>query len=108
MIDLVYDTLKSIGIPIKYQTYSGDKKTYITYFTYLQQAETYADDEEQTEGYYIQVDIWSNTSGNDYTNTIKQVKGLMKQAGFRRKTEHEDYESDTKIYHKAIRFVYYK
>jgi hypothetical protein len=34
------------------------------------------------------------------------VKQLMKEAGFRRTTETDLYEPDTKIYHKVLRFSY--
>lgn len=101
--NLIIDTLEPLNIPVNFQTYEGTEETYITFFTYLEQGESFADDEEKTTGHYIQVDVWSK--GN-YNKLVKQVKELLKQVGFKRKYEIELYESDTKIYHKCIRFFY--
>lgn len=98
---LIIDTLGSLGVPVEFQTYGGEKDTYITFFEYLQQGEQYADDEEQTTGHYIQVDIYSKAN---YNKVAEQVKKLLKGKKFIRKYEKELYESDTNIYHKLIRF----
>jgi hypothetical protein len=100
---LVIDTLKPIGVPVAFQTYSGTAQTYITFFCYNSKGELFADDEEIETGFYIQVDVWSK---GDYTSIVPQVKELMTAAGFRRTTETELYEPDTKIYHKVLRFSY--
>lgn len=103
MNKLIIDTLKPLGIPVHFQTYAGDSSTYITFFTYLEQGEEFADDEERATGYYVQVDVWSK--GN-YNDIVERTKALLKKQGFERKTEHEYYETDTKIFHKCIRFFY--
>lgn len=103
MNKLIIDTLEPIGVPVALQTYTGKETTYITFFTYLAQGEQFADDEEIVTGHYIQVDVWSK--GN-YVDVVDEVKNRMKQAGFRRRLEHDLYENDTKIYHKVLRFVY--
>lgn len=100
---LIMDTLKPTGVPVSFQTYTGTASTYITFFEYNQNAALNADDEEITTNYSIQVDIWSK---GDYTSIVKQAKDLMKQAGFRRTTETELYEPDTKIFHKVLRFSF--
>lgn len=100
---LVIDTLKPLNIPVSFQRYNGTATTYITFFEYLQQGESYADNEEKLTGHYIQVDIWSK---NDYSSIVDSVKTNMKNAGFRRTTETEIYENDTQIYHKSLRFFY--
>lgn len=105
MNKLIIDTLKPLNIPVGFQTYTGTATTYITFFEYLEKGEQFADDEEAETGHYIQVDVWSK--GN-YKAVVKQAKELLKQVGFMRKTENGFYESDTKIYHKAIRFFYIK
>lgn len=102
---LIIDTLSSIGVPVAFQTYEGKETTYITFFTYLEQGEVFADDEEIVTGYYVQIDIWSKAN---YISVVEQVKERMKQASFRRRTEHEFYEKDTKMFHKVLRFVYEK
>jgi hypothetical protein len=100
---LIIDTLKPIGVPVNFQTYSGTATTYITFFEYSQQSALNADDEEQKTVHRIQVDVWSK---GDYTSIVQQVKDLMNAAGFHRTTEIELYEPDTKIYHKVLRFSY--
>ena len=103
MNTLIINTLKPIGVPVTFQNYAGKETTYITFFTYLEQGEEFADDEEIVTGHYIQVDVWSK--GN-YMEVVNEVKERMKQAGFRRRSEYELYEKDTKIFHKVLRFVY--
>lgn len=100
---LILDTLKPLGIPVAFQTYTGQATTYITFFEVVQYSALSADDEEVKAGYNIQIDIWSK---GDYTSLAQQVKELMTAAGFRRTTEVEDYEPDTKTFHKVIRFSY--
>ena len=102
MNKLIIDTLSPIGVPIEFQTYTGTEPTYITFFTYLEQGEEFADDEEIITGHYVQIDIWSK--GN-YNRVVNEVKERMKKVGFRRRTEHEFYEKDTKIFHKVLRFI---
>lgn len=100
---LIIDTLKPVGVPVAFQTYSGTATTYITFFEYSQQSALNADDEEQKTVHRIQVDVWSK---GDYTSIVDEVKQRMKEAGFRRTTETDLYEPDTKIYHKVLRFSY--
>ncbi|MCY6354516.1 hypothetical protein [Clostridium sp. ZS2-4] len=100
---LVMRALKPLNIPVSFQKYYGKEHTYITFFSYLEKGEQYADNEEKVTGYYIQVDIWSR---RDYTNLYEKVKNIMKAAGFIRTSAVDLYEKDTRIYHKAIRFFY--
>lgn len=100
---LILQTLKPLNVPVSFQKYSGRGNTYITFFSYLEQGEQYADNEEKAAGYYIQVDVWSK---NDYTELVERVKSRMKAAGFTRTSAADLFEKDTKIYHKALRFFY--
>lgn len=99
--NLIVEALKSLKIPVSFQKYNGKESTYITFFSYLEQGEQYADNEEKATGFYIQIDVWSK---NDYTELIEKVKTAMKAAGFIRTSAADLFEEDTKIYHKAIRF----
>jgi len=104
MIDeLIPNILASLNLPIKFQTYGGVATTYITFFTYLKQGESFSEDTEELSGNYIQVDIWSKERN---VTLYEQVKTLIIEAQFKRTDEVELYESDTKIYHKGIRFFY--
>ena len=97
----VIKALKGIGVPVSFQTYTGKANSYITFFTYLDQPESHADDEELTTGYYVQIDVWSK---GDYTELVDRVHGKMLEAGFRKQGFYDFYEDDLKIYHKAMRF----
>lgn len=100
---LIIDTLKDTNVPVVFQVYNGSENTYITFSEYLQQGEQFGDDEETSTGHYIQVNVWSK--GN-YNKVVDQVKKSLKEKKFIRKYETELYESDTKIYHKIIRFFF--
>lgn len=98
----IMDTLAPTNIPIEYQDYTGSGSQYIRFF-YLPQVDFQADDDERYNVIYVQVDYF--TIGNP--NPIaKQIKKLMKQAGFKKNHEHEDYETDTKLFHYILRFYY--
>ncbi len=102
--ELIIDTLSPLKIPVSFQHYVGDEDTYITYFGYLEQTELSCDDEEKAIGHYIQVNIYSRKS---YSKLEKEVKKLMKAAGFIRKPSGFEYfEPETKIYQKSFRFFY--
>ena len=99
---LILQALRPLRVPVSFQKYSGKESTYITFFSYLEQGEQYADNEEKETGYYIQLDVWSK---NDYTELVENVTNAMKAAGFRRTSAADLFEEDTKIYHKALRYV---
>jgi hypothetical protein len=101
--NLIIEALKPLNVPVSFQKYNGKENTYITFFNYLEQGEQYADNEEKATGYYIQIDLWSK---NDYTELVDNIKDYMKAAGFIRTSAADLFESDTKIYHKAMRFFY--
>lgn len=97
----VMTALKEIGVPVRFQTYTGTADSYITFFTYLEKPEQHADDKERTTGYYVQIDVWSK---GDYTNLVNAVHKKMLAAGFTKQYFYDLYENDLKIYHKAMRF----
>ena len=63
----------------------------------------HSDDKNEAEEYYIQVDIWSE---EDCFLLKRKIKKLLKKAGFTYFAGNDDYEQDTKIYHKAARFYF--
>ena len=97
----VLSALKDIQVPVRFQTYTGNEETYITFFTYLDRPEQHADDDEIATGYYVQIDIWSN---GDYTEIAKEVHQSMLTANFTKLNFYDLYEEDLKIYHKVMRF----
>ncbi|SKC57676.1 hypothetical protein [Maledivibacter halophilus] len=97
----VISALKDIGVPVRFQTYSGDEETYITFFIYLDKPELHSDDKELINGYYVQIDIWSK---EDYTDLVDTVYTRIIDAGFTKLNFYDLYEEDTKTYHKVMRF----
>lgn len=101
---LIIDTLKPLNIPTCYSKYNGTDDTYITFFYYIIQGETFADDNEEGTGYYIQLDLWYKS---DIGDLKEQIVNLLKQQGFTR-TNIRDLppEMDTGVYHTAISLFY--
>lgn len=93
--------LKDIGVPVRFQTYTGKEETYITFFTYLDKPELYSDDREIITGNYIQIDVWSR---KDYTELVDRVHQYIIEAGFRKLNFYDLYEDELKVYHKVMRF----
>lgn len=74
---------------------------YITYFEITNFEANHADDDELQSEIHIQVDVWSK--GN--TEPIStEVNRIMKSLGFMRTGTKDEYERDTKVYHKILRF----
>ncbi|WP_026486810.1 tail completion protein gp17 [Caldanaerobius polysaccharolyticus] len=102
---LIMNALSGLNVPVSFQTYSGTVDPYITFFCYLETGELYYDDIQKGTAYYVQVDVWSK--GN-YSSIVEQVKSAMQNAGFSFLSAYDLYEDDTKIYHKVLRFYYFK
>jgi len=100
---ILVKALKPLGVPVSWQTYSGTASTYITFFCYNEQGEAWAENEEIATGYYVQVDLWSK---GDDSSLVDQIKSTLELEGFKRTTALDLYESETQIYHKALRFSY--
>ena len=98
----VMAALAGVGVPVRFQHYSGDAQTYITFFTYLDRPAGYADDRELGTGNYVQVDVWSK---KDYGKLVEAVHKKMLAAGFVKQSFYDLYEEELKIYHKAMRFL---
>lgn len=100
MNKFILQILSDVGTPVAFENYTGSESTYIRFF-YLPQGQFSADDDEKHTTHFVQVDIF--TPGN-YIALANETKKLMKQAGFRKNFEHSQYENDTKLYHKILRF----
>ena len=100
---LIVDTLCPLRVPVSFQKYTGSETGYITFFEYMQQSESFADNMETCIGHYIQVDVWSK---EDYTFIVDSIVNEMTKSGFRKTTQTEMYENETQTYHKALRFFY--
>lgn len=100
---LIIDTLKPLNVPVSFGVYNHDADTYIVFLEYNQSGSMFADDDEVETGHLFQVDVFSK--GN-YLQTVKQLKKLLKEVGFRRTFESETYEEEMKRFRKILRFSY--
>ena len=98
----IIQALEPLNIPVEFQEYTESSRTYITFFTYLEKGELFADNEEIETGYYIHLDLFGK---ENLQQTEKDIKRLMKENNFRRISNWDaPYEEDTKLYHKVFRF----
>jgi hypothetical protein len=101
---LIINTLKPLNVPVRFQTLldsDGDPDIYITFFEFNQKGALHGDDKELKTGHSIQVDIWSK---GDYTVLSKQAKEKLIEIGFTRTMETEFFETESRTYHKVLRF----
>lgn len=100
---IIRDALLPLGVPVMYMTYTGTTTTYITFFRYNEKGALLADDTEQMTRHSIQVDVWGK---GDIESLTESVKTNLQAIGFIRHSFFENYEKDTKTYHKAYRFYF--
>lgn len=108
MINRVYEALKPLQLPIKWQTRPefNEKNIVLSYHFFSDSNLLYGDGEDIEQGASLQVDIFSII---DYSSTVKEVKRLLKTNGFKYSTSEdstEDIDSNTMIYHKVLIFNY--
>lgn len=108
MINVVYNILKQLNLPIKWQLRPPFDKsqTVISYHFFNEGDLLHGDGDASEEGGTLQVDIFSKT---DYTGAVKEVKKLLKGAGFLFADSNDDMEeldNNTMIYHKVLIFNY--
>ena len=75
--------------------------TYVTFSTYLDQDETFADDSPIGGNSYGTVDIFCKMLGN-YKGLVDSVKSRLRVVGFNTSTGPERYEKDTGFYHVSL------
>jgi len=102
MISII-NTLKWIGIPVSLLKYTGTSTSYILYQTYLIKGEAFSEDEEETTGHYILMNLFTK---GDNTILIASILSLMKEAGFKRQDEHDLWEEDTLLFNHIFEFYY--
>jgi hypothetical protein len=80
----------------------GDHYPRITFFELNNIDSTYFDDTAYASDISMQIDIWSKGSTSDMAD---QVDLTMKSLNFKRESGIDMYESDTFIFHKAMRYT---
>lgn len=104
IVKLIYDSLSPLGVPVSYGWYNEKyKDTHISFFVLMELPEAFSEDEEEISSIHIQVDLWSLED----SNLNRKIKSVLKKAGFYFSESKNDFETDTLIYHKAMRFKYY-
>lgn len=76
---------------------------YIEYLFYDENGNSYEEGLEISTDFYLQVDIFSK--GN-YSALETKIKEKLINAGFVRSMAADLYENDTKLFHKAMRFIF--
>ncbi|MDU0153981.1 hypothetical protein [Bacillus cabrialesii] len=102
---IITKVLKPLNIPVVFLSYKGEDETYIRFFFYNQAPAFSAEDQEKQTGHYVQIDVFTK-SGTEYARLEKGVKDLLVEAGFVFRNQNDDYEPETEIYHKILRFFY--
>lgn len=106
MLALISSILASLNIPIVAGWYDANiGQTHITFLEFDNEEDDFSDDEAETEVHYIQFDIWT-LDVDEAQSLKKQVKKLLKQNGFVFQNGVDQFESDTKLWHIAQRFIY--
>lgn len=109
MVNKVYIILKPLRVPIKWlkRPPFDASQIAISYHFFNEGDLIYGDGSVSEEGGALQVDIFSKV---DYSSTIKEVKRLLKGAGFLFADGHPDAEEklddNTTVYHKILIFNY--
>lgn len=95
-------TVDGEKIPVSRLHYEGKPETYITYTLYDEQPSLHGDDEVQATTLYYDFDIY--TKGN-YIPIVKALKKILINNGFMWAGDNgEDYNPETKQYHKSCEF----
>lgn len=108
MIQKVYSILSGASVPVQYvlrPDISGGSKVGISYHFFNEGNELYGDGEGIAEGGSLQIDVFSTV---DFTDTVNQVKSLMKTNKFRLADmrDSDDSFSNVQYYHKILIYNY--
>lgn len=95
--------LEPLKIEYFYGWYEEDiNNNHVTFTLISDEEDDFSDDEAESINYLVQVDVWSKENMEDLK---KEIKKCMKSMGNCTYSDGADlYESDVKIYHKALRF----
>jgi hypothetical protein len=76
---------------------------YVEYLFYDENGAAWEEGKEISTDYFLQIDIFSKGSYSDLENKIKEK---LMNVGFERDMAADLYESDTQLFHKAMRFIF--
>lgn len=95
----IYKVLSELEWDVEFDTYTGKKKKYITYFEVLEKTDESSEDKDEIIGHDFQVDIFSDDDPTDMKNKVIEK---LKENGFYQITCQDLYEKETGMFHKAI------
>lgn len=82
-----------------------NKYPYITFSILSDSGKLWADDREINKEILLQIDIWGKS---DLTSIGQEVTITLVSKKFIRKYEADLFEKELKVFHKAIRFLYFE
>lgn len=95
-------TVDGNKIPISFMKYKGDETAYLTYYTWFERPELFADDEYHAVIVHGTIDIFSK--GN-FKNILEEVKKKLKENGLTwTDNGAESFEEDTSFFHVPVNF----
>jgi len=87
--------------PVAFHEYTGKETTYITFFSSGQSSGLNADNEELITSHTVHMSFYSKGNIN---SLVTQTKALLKPYGFKRISEIESFNPETKTYQKSLSF----
>lgn len=99
---IIERAFENYNIPISYMNYKGNSNSYLTYYTWKELPDNYADNENEIEIAYGTIDIFSK---NNFKSILNDVKEILKNNDFLvTDIGSEMYEEDTDFYHVPVNF----
>lgn len=97
-------SLKPLNLPCYFATnFNSTDDTYLVFFIDKTSTDSVVDDEEAVIKH--EITLYLNSKSDYYDISVEMLK-LLKNNGFKRVYEAEDYDNETKYYNKAIKLEY--
>ncbi|MEG0282283.1 MAG: hypothetical protein RR662_03825 [Clostridia bacterium] len=98
----IIEILKELNIPVRKLDYEGCEKMYLVFFDYLRQDEEFSEDEAETEGFYIQLDLYGINV--DIRGKAEEIRKIMKKANCYKIDDKELNENEKGIFRRGFRY----
>ena len=80
MHNKIVEVLETLGIDLAFMEYEGNSNEYIIFNIYNEESNNFADDDNLSDVYYIQINYWFKSLKN--LNKYNKIKDLLKENGF--------------------------
>lgn len=95
--------LSNLNVPVEHLKYKGQERTYVVWTIIDEQPASASDDEIDYSEVTVDIDIFSVSN---YLSLMSSIKKIMKENEWMWQGDSkEDYEEDTKLYHRTCTFV---